>query len=87
MTISNGLSIQNITIYPLAQLVMENIWCLEFPYENENWEEPMLPSDHSWALQEKRMENVLNQFIFAIRCVDFSQLFPQFEYMFGEEFQ
>jgi hypothetical protein len=33
------------------------------------------------------MENVLNQFISAITCVDFPQSFPQFEYMFGEEFQ
>jgi hypothetical protein len=30
---------------------------------------------------------VLNQFISAITCVDFPQSFPQFEYMFGEEFQ
>jgi hypothetical protein len=30
---------------------------------------------------------VLNQFIAAITCVDFPQYFPQFEYMFGEEFQ
>jgi hypothetical protein len=43
----------------------------------------MLPSDHSWALQEHTMENVLNQFIFAIMCVDFLEYFPQFEYMFG----
>jgi hypothetical protein len=30
---------------------------------------------------------VLNQFISAITCVDFPQSFPQFAYMFGEEFQ
>jgi hypothetical protein len=30
---------------------------------------------------------VLNQFISAITCVEFPQSFPQFEYMFGEEFQ
>jgi hypothetical protein len=30
---------------------------------------------------------VLNQFISTITCVDFLQSFPQFEYMFGEEFQ
>jgi hypothetical protein len=46
-----------------------------------------LPSDHAWALQEHTTENVLNQFISAITCVDFPQPFPQFEYMFGEEFQ
>jgi len=44
-------------------------------------------SDHSWALQERTMDNVLNKFIYAITCVDFTQYFPQFEYMFGEEFQ
>jgi hypothetical protein len=46
-----------------------------------------LPSDHAWALQEHTTKNVLNQFISAITCVDFPQSFPQFEYIFGEEFQ
>jgi hypothetical protein len=36
MTISNGLSIQNLTIYPPAQPIMENLWWLECPYENED---------------------------------------------------
>jgi hypothetical protein len=84
MTISNGLSIQKLTIYPPAQPIMENIWWLECPYENEDWEEPVFPSDHAWALQEHTTKNVLNQFIYAITCVDFPQSFPQFEYMFGE---
>jgi hypothetical protein len=87
MAISNGLSIQKLTIYPPTQPIMENLWWLEFPYKNEYWEEPVLPSDHARALQEHTPENVLNQFIFAITCVDFPQSFPQFEYMFGEEFQ
>jgi hypothetical protein len=47
----------------------------------------MLPSDHSWALQENMIENVLNRFIYLITCVDFPQSFHQFDYMFGEEFQ
>ena len=55
MTISNGLSIHNLTIYPPNQPIMENLQCLEFPYENEDWEEPMLPSDHSWSLKEHTM--------------------------------
>jgi hypothetical protein len=38
MTISNGLSIQKLTIYPPTQPTMENIWWLECPYENEDWE-------------------------------------------------
>jgi hypothetical protein len=65
---------------------MENLWWLECPYENEDWEEPVLPSDHAWALQENIMENVLKQFISTITCVYFLQSFPQFEYMFGKEF-
>jgi hypothetical protein len=87
ITISNGLSIQKLTIYPPGQPIMENLWWFECPYENENWEELVFPSDHAWALQEHTKENVLNQFISVITCVDFSQSFPQFEYMFGEEFQ
>jgi hypothetical protein len=46
-----------------------------------------LPSDHTRALQVHTTKNVLNQFISAITCVDFPQSFPQFAYMFGEEFQ
>jgi hypothetical protein len=84
LTISNGLSIQKLTIYPPSQPIMENLWWLECPYENEDWEEPIFPSDHAWALQENTTKNVLNQFISAITCVDFLQSFPQFEYMFGE---
>jgi hypothetical protein len=66
---------------------MENLWWLEFSYENDDWEEPVLPSDHVRALQENTRENVLNQFIYAITCVDFTQSFPQFLYIFKEEFQ
>jgi hypothetical protein len=46
-----------------------------------------MSSDHGWELQEHTTENVLNQFIYAITCVDFPQSFSQIEYMFGEEFQ
>jgi hypothetical protein len=87
MTISNGLPIQKLTIYPAAQPIMENIWWLECPYENKDWEEPSFPSDHAWALQEHTTKDVLNHFISTITCVDFPQSFPRFEYMFGEEFQ
>jgi hypothetical protein len=34
ITVSNGLSIQKLTIYPLAQPNIENLWWLECPYEN-----------------------------------------------------
>jgi hypothetical protein len=36
MTVSNGLSIQKLTIYPSAQPIMENLWWLECPYKNED---------------------------------------------------
>jgi hypothetical protein len=36
MTISNGLSIHKLTIYPPSQPIMENLWWLECPYENED---------------------------------------------------
>jgi hypothetical protein len=36
MAISNGLSIQKITIYPPTQPIMEHLWWLEFPYDNED---------------------------------------------------
>jgi hypothetical protein len=36
MTISNGLSIQKLTIYPPTHPIMENLWWLECPYENED---------------------------------------------------
>jgi hypothetical protein len=87
MTIFNGLYIQKLTIYPPYQPIMENIWWLECPYENDNWEESMLMSDHSWALRDQTTKNVLNQFIYVITCAYFPQYFPQFEYMFWEEFQ
>jgi hypothetical protein len=87
MAISNGIYIQNLTIYPATQHIKDNIWWLEFPYENEDREELVFPSDHAWELQENTTENVLNHFIYVITCVDFPQSFPQFEYMFGEEFQ
>ena len=47
MTISNGLSMKKLTIYPPAQHVTKNLWWLECPYENEILEELVLPSDHS----------------------------------------
>jgi hypothetical protein len=71
MTISNGFSIQKLTIYPPTQPIMENLWWLECPYENEDWEVSVFQSDHAWALQEQTPENVLNQFIYVITCVDF----------------
>jgi hypothetical protein len=47
MTISSGLSIHKLTIYPPSQPIMENLWWIECPYDNKKWEEPVLPSDYS----------------------------------------
>jgi hypothetical protein len=52
MTISNGFSIQKLITYPPSQPIMENIWWLECPYENDYCEELLLPSEDSWELQE-----------------------------------
>jgi hypothetical protein len=35
-TIPNGIYIQKLIIYPPAQPIMENMWGIEFPYDNEN---------------------------------------------------
>ena len=35
MTISNGLSIHYLTISPPTQPIIENLWWIECPYENE----------------------------------------------------
>ena len=53
MTISNGLSTQRLVLYPPARPMMEKLWWLECPFGDENIEELVLPSDHSWALQER----------------------------------
>ena len=52
MTISNGFSIQKLITYPPSQPIMENIWWLECPYENDYCEELILPSEDFWELQE-----------------------------------
>jgi hypothetical protein len=54
MTISNGFSIQKLITYPPCQPIIENIWWLECPYENDYCEELLFPSEHSWELQEHR---------------------------------
>ena len=60
MTISNGLSTQRLILYPPAQPVTENLWWLDFPFGDDNFDDLSLPSDYSWALQEQTTENVLN---------------------------
>jgi hypothetical protein len=35
MSISSGLSIQKLTIYPPTKPIMENLWWLEFPCAND----------------------------------------------------
>ena len=48
MTLLNGLSTQRLILYPLAQLVTENLWWLYFPFGDENFDDLSLPSNYSW---------------------------------------
>ena len=47
MTISNGLSTQRLILYPPAQPVTKNLWCLDCPFGDENIEDLFFPSDYS----------------------------------------
>ena len=87
MTISNGLSMQRLVLYPPTQPVTENLWWLDCSFGDENFEYFSLPSDYSQELQEHTIENVLNQFVSSTTCIDFPQSFGQFDQIFGDEFQ
>ena len=50
MTISNGLSTQRLILYPPAQPIMKNSWCLNFYFGDEYFDDLSLPSDFSWEL-------------------------------------
>ena len=63
------------------------MWWLDFPFGDENIEDPFFPSDYSWALQEQTIENVLNQFVSSTTCIYFPRYFSQFSHFFGDEFQ
>ena len=86
MTISNGFSTQRLILYPPAQPVIETLWCLDFPFGDENIEDLFFPSDFSWALQKQTIENVLNQFVYSTTCIYFPQYFSQLDQIFGDEF-
>ena len=60
MTISNGLSTKILILYPTAQPITKNSWWLNCSFGDEDFDDLSLPSDFSWALQEKTTENVLN---------------------------
>ena len=46
-TILNGLSTQRLILYPPTQLVTINLWWLDCPFGNENFDDLSLPSDYS----------------------------------------
>ena len=50
LTISNGPSLQNLTMYPPAQPMAEMLW-LENPYRDEQVEQPFLSTSQSRGLQ------------------------------------
>ena len=56
---------------PPTQPITETLWWLYFPFGDENIEDLLFPSQYSWALQEKTIENVLNQFVSSTTCIDF----------------
>ena len=89
MTIYNGLSTQKLDLYPPTQTVTETLWWLDYPFKDENIEDPFFPSDYLniWALKEQTTENVLNQFVSLTTCIYFPQSFAQFDQLFGYEFQ
>jgi len=57
--------------YPPAQLVQETLWWLEYPYGDENIEEPLLSLDQARALHEQPEDNVLTQIFSSTVCVNF----------------
>ena len=87
MTISNGLSTQNLALYPQTQPITETLWWLDCPFGDENIENLFFPSGYSWALQEKTTENVLNQFVSSTTCIDFPHSFSQLDQIFRDKFQ
>ena len=46
MTISNGLSMQKLALYPPAQPVTEKLWWLDFPFGDKNIEDLFFPIDY-----------------------------------------
>ena len=48
MTISNGLSTKKLALYHPEQMVNETLWCLYFPFGDENIEYIFFPSDYCW---------------------------------------
>ena len=87
MTISNGLSTQRLILYPPTQPITENPWWLNFSFGDEDFDDLSLPSDFSLALQEKTIENVLNQFISSTTCTDFPQSFSQLDQILEMSFK
>ena len=59
---------------------------LECPFGDEDFEELVLPGDHSWALQDPTTENALTQFILSTKCVDLPNSFAQFDRIFQDEY-
>ena len=47
----------------------------------------MIPSDHSWVLQEQTTKNSLTQFVSSTTCVDLPDSFAQFDQFFQDEYQ
>ena len=86
LTISNGPSLQNLTMYPPAQPMAKLLW-LKNPYGDEEIEQPLLSISQSRGLEDQKENNILDQFISATTSVDFAHSFSEFDYFLTEDFQ
>ena len=75
LTISNGTSLQNVIIYPLAHPVTENMLWLESPYGDEDVEQPLLSISETRGLEDQTEDDILDQFISTTTSIDFHQSF------------
>jgi len=87
MFISNGISSQKLTLFPLAQLVTEELWWLKFPYHENDEEESLFSVDEFHVLQEPTKDDILSQFLSVTENVEFPQTYFQYDQIFREEFQ
>ena len=74
LTISNGPSHQNLTMYPPSQPVAEMLW-LENQYGYVEVEKPLLSISKYRGLEDQTKDNILDQFTSATTSVYFPHSF------------
>ena len=80
LTISNGTSLQNLTMYSPTQPVPKNMLWLEIMYGDEEIEQPLLSISQSRGLEDQTEDNILDQFIYATTSIDFPRSFSEVDY-------